>query len=365
MTRTTRMAFAASVMGAVVLIAGVPGHGATLVYEPFDYTGDQMVGQTASAASVGLTDPGEWTWSGTAPLQTTLSNDGVSLGGITGHAAGLGAHYSHSDPTNNRSVYRELDLDYNLASDNTMYFSFLLEKSASRFFEVRLQSSWLDEDDEIVRSERIRIASNSLNNLNVGIQTGPGVLERSMAPDGFLSLNTTYLIIGKVVTYADSVTSDEIYAKAYAAGSTVDASEPAVWDVSLTSGAVSNIESNINEVRVYAGNTSGTQQFDEFRLGTDWDSVLATVTTNGLEGDLDEDGFVGINDLNLVLANWNQSIPPGDARADPTGDNYVGIEDLNKVLGNWNAGTPPAAAVPEPTGLALLGLGGLAVLRRR
>ena len=87
----------------------------------------------------------------------------------------------------------------------------------------------------------------------------------------------------------------------------------------------------------------------------------------GLDGDLDSDGFVGINDLNIVLAAWNQNVPPADMRADPSGDGFVGIDDLNEVLGNWNAGTPPTggAAVPEPTTLALLGIGGAALLRRR
>ncbi len=94
---------------------------------------------------------------------------------------------------------------------------------------------------------------------------------------------------------------------------------------------------------------------------------ISLVTFGGpITGDLDGDGFVGIDDLNIVLANWNQNVPPANPLADPSGDGFVGIDDLNEVLGNWNAGTPPApAAVPEPAAVALLGLGGLAMLRRR
>jgi hypothetical protein len=85
-----------------------------------------------------------------------------------------------------------------------------------------------------------------------------------------------------------------------------------------------------------------------------------------LVGDLDGDGFVGITDLNIVLGNWNQNVPPADPLADPSGDGFVGIEDLNTVLGNWNAGTPPGAGanIPEPGTAVVLGLGPLAVVRR-
>lgn len=83
-------------------------------------------------------------------------------------------------------------------------------------------------------------------------------------------------------------------------------------------------------------------------------------------GDLNNDGFFGIEDLNIVLSHWNQSVTPYDPlQGDPSGDGFVGVEDLNFVLGNWNAGTPPGAGtgvedtaiVPEPGMLLITALG--------
>ncbi len=108
--------------------------------------------------------------------------------------------------------------------------------------------------------------------------------------------------------------------------------------------------------------------------GLDWDTsgllidgTLSVISIATLPGDLDGDGFVGINDLNIVLANWNQNVPPANPLADPSGDGFVGIDDLNAVLGNWNAGTPPNAAsnIPEPASLGLMLCGASVLLGRK
>ena len=87
-----------------------------------------------------------------------------------------------------------------------------------------------------------------------------------------------------------------------------------------------------------------------------------------IPGDLDDDGYVGLDDLDIILNNWNQNVPPADPRADPSNDDYVGLDDLDILLNNWNFGIPPAAVsanVPEPAGLTLLALGGVTMLLRR
>ncbi len=95
--------------------------------------------------------------------------------------------------------------------------------------------------------------------------------------------------------------------------------------------------------------------------------ILTALVGSPLMGDPTGDGFIGIEDLNLVLSNWNQTVTPGDfLSGELTGDDFVGIEDLNVILGNWNAGTPPPPTntVPEPGTLALLSLASLTALRR-
>ncbi len=85
-----------------------------------------------------------------------------------------------------------------------------------------------------------------------------------------------------------------------------------------------------------------------------------------LVGDLDNDGFVGLSDLDIILTNWNKAVPPGDPSADPTGDGFVGLDDLDIVLNHWNSGTPPHTPdyIPEPASIILLGSALTLYLRR-
>ena len=82
------------------------------------------------------------------------------------------------------------------------------------------------------------------------------------------------------------------------------------------------------------------------------------LSLNALLGDLNADGFIGLDDLDIVLLNWNQTVTPWDlASGDTTGDGYVGLDDLDLILSHWNQGTPPSnisTNIPEPSTLSLL-----------
>jgi hypothetical protein len=91
--------------------------------------------------------------------------------------------------------------------------------------------------------------------------------------------------------------------------------------------------------------------------------VLHASRDQGLPGDVTGDGFVGVGDLNTVLANWNQAVAPGDlSSGDVTGDGFVGIQDLNTVLGNWNASVTPPEVPGDVTGDGFVGVADLNVL---
>ena len=62
----------------------------------------------------------------------------------------------------------------------------------------------------------------------------------------------------------------------------------------------------------------------------------------GPVGDLNGDGFVGGDDLDLVRAHWGQHVTPGNPlQGDPSGDGFVGSDDLNLVRAHWGEGVPP------------------------
>jgi len=77
------------------------------------------------------------------------------------------------------------------------------------------------------------------------------------------------------------------------------------------------------------------------------------------DGDFDASNRVGVDDLNLVLFNWNSlgsSLPAEWSYQRPGDNELVGVDQLNLVLFNWNAMGSSTAAVPEPAAAVLFGV---------
>ena len=88
-----------------------------------------------------------------------------------------------------------------------------------------------------------------------------------------------------------------------------------------------------------------------------------TLPEPALLGDADLNAYVDDDDLSLLLANWGTGTTWGQGDFDASGS--VNDDDLSLLLAHWNEGTPPldGSAVPEPATLALLAIGGLALIR--
>jgi hypothetical protein len=94
--------------------------------------------------------------------------------------------------------------------------------------------------------------------------------------------------------------------------------------------------------------------------GIDWQSafLLNPVVTQH-PGDANGDGVVDIQDLSVVLANYDKS-GMSWAQGDFTGDGTVYISDLSNILASYDVtygASPGIKVVPEPGTFALLAAG--------
>ena len=70
------------------------------------------------------------------------------------------------------------------------------------------------------------------------------------------------------------------------------------------------------------------------------------IATAAIPGDLNGDGMVGGPDLDIIRANWGQSVVAGSLfDGDPSGDGTVGGADLDIVRSNWGQTAAAASAV--------------------
>jgi len=98
-------------------------------------------------------------------------------------------------------------------------------------------------------------------------------------------------------------------------------------------------------------------------------TIGAVILTELIGGDATLDKAVNLDDLSVLATNFGETDASWKT-ADFSGDGTVGLDDLSILATNFDSGGVAAAsftvtAVPEPTSLALLGMGGLMVLRRR
>jgi len=201
---------------------------------------------------------------------------------------------------------------------------------------------------------QFRLSSAINASVDGGSSDVPGFVIEGTGPDGILHKHISYSARGPGGTQPD----DGLYL------ATLRLKMPGLTDsepVHLLFNA--HYQRDAQNNIVFVGDAPQVDPSSE-SLAVAW--IEQNLIGGALPGDLDGNGFVGIDDLNIVLSNWNQNVPPANPLADPSGDGFVGIDDLNEVLGNWNAGVPPtgSAGVPEPTSLTLIGLGALTVLRR-
>jgi len=85
-----------------------------------------------------------------------------------------------------------------------------------------------------------------------------------------------------------------------------------------------------------------------------------------VSGDVDDDDDCDLDDLGILAGNYDTTSGMVWADGDLDQDGDVDLDDLGVLAGNYdNEYVPPSSTVPEPISLSLLGLGGLALLRRR
>jgi hypothetical protein len=136
-------------------------------------------------------------------------------------------------------------------------------------------------------------------------------------------------------------------------------------------GSFKNISSNVVGLLLLDPNNPSGGYWSAFRGAVDANNNYVVTFQGAMAGDATGDNKVDSSDFGAIARNWMQSGKTW-TDGDFSGDGTVDSTDFGALARNWgktglapSAAPPEDAPLPEPATLALLSLGGLAILRRK
>lgn len=209
---------------------------------------------------------------------------------------------------------------------------------------------------------------------NAAPDTEAGVVFRAFSSPAFNNTGQTAFYADLVGIGVDFTNDEGIWATNPAGQLTLIArsgdlfdvdDDPLVEDLRTISSVLLTTSSGGEDGRRSNLNDSGQLAFS-LRFTDGSEGIFVATILDILIGDINGDGWVGAEDLDVLLANWDSSVTTGATLlGDLSGDGVVGQADLEIVLARWGDRAPDETQIPEPGTIGLFGVMGFAVFRRR
>jgi hypothetical protein len=256
-------------IAAVSTTFAVSVNAAVLHSTAFDGLTTGALNQQAGSGNTGLS--GNWSNSNTAAANSTATV-------VAGNIADLPTAFVNSFgtpsgsnflQTNNTPAFRQLSSTYDTQVDNTLYFSFLYRVSSMSGAGGGL-SFYNAAGNELVQFGMGPGGdSNTTRTLRINFPSASGSTQIQSA-NGVGTLNTTFWLVGKVVTTNGN---DTLSLTWYSGADAVPVTESFVLSGSPTSNLASvPTDKVISHIR-FNSPSGSTQQFDELRIGQSWADV--------------------------------------------------------------------------------------------
>jgi len=256
------------------------------VYEGFDYTAGQALNNSGGGGNVVGNGGTGWgtNWFGNSGLTfNAVGSNTVSKTWSTPTNYNFTPTGSAMQQTTNSNVaYRGLTETVDFGADGTVYFSFLFnDANTSGNFNFGFTDSTGGSNTASGPYLGIQFSSGSGQGMQAVSGANGGSKTSNFFGNNQYSANTDYLIVGKILTFADGSSFDTIAFNLYAAGDTVALTDPGAagnftysYGAAGMSGSADRITfSSSNLGNDFSGNQSSSMITDELRIGDTWGSV--------------------------------------------------------------------------------------------